>query len=83
MVVTDMSGQVDWDNRDEVFAWLRDNVLSSERVAELTGLAQKSIYVYSGRPGMHFPEPIPWISSERCKLWWRRDIEVWLESRRA
>jgi predicted DNA-binding transcriptional regulator AlpA len=80
---TEMGQQVDLDNREEVFEWLGHHVLNVIKVAELTGLARNSIYVYSWRPEMEFPEPIAQISSTRCKFWWRQDVLDWIESRRT
>jgi predicted DNA-binding transcriptional regulator AlpA len=82
-MTTDMGRQVDLDNREQVFAFLAEHVLNARKVAELTGLSKNSVYVYTGRVGLDFPEAIPEISSDRCKLWWRQDILDWLESRRT
>jgi predicted DNA-binding transcriptional regulator AlpA len=82
MVSADMAQQVDLDNRDQVMAVLEANVITAEAVAELTGLAVKSIYVYHGRDRVEFPEPMP-FSTQRCLFWWRPDILDWIETRRA
>jgi predicted DNA-binding transcriptional regulator AlpA len=77
-----MARQVDLDNRDQVVAFLDEHVLNAEKVGELAGLTRNSVYVYAGRDGLGFPEPLP-FGSPRCQFWLRQDILNWIETRRA
>jgi predicted DNA-binding transcriptional regulator AlpA len=77
-----MRRRVDLDNRDQVTAFLDENVLNAEKVGELIGVARNSVYVYAGRDRLDFPEALD-FGTERCKFWWRQDILDWIEARRA
>jgi len=60
-----MARQVDLDNRDQVVAFLDEHVLNAEKVGELAGLTRNSVYVYAGRDGLGFPQPLPFLTRQR------------------
>lgn len=56
-----------------------DDLLDSEQVAELLGLAsRRAVSTYRDRYPT-FPAPV--VDRERCKLWHRVDVEAWKASR--
>lgn len=55
-----------------------DDLVSSEDVAELLGLAsRREVSVYRSRYP-DFPEPV--LQRPRCVFWLRRDIETWAKN---
>lgn len=54
-----------------------DDVIDAQGVAELLGLAQRNTVSLYQRRYSDMPRPVIDLGQGRCKLWSRRDVEVW------
>lgn len=61
--------------REELLAAIKNQLMTSEQVAKLTGIAVRSVSIYHTVEPFRMPKPDIFLG--RTPLWWRETIEEW------